>query len=119
MKMGEAAWPVNERELAERVLVLLRDEQHWVKGMYWWGERRCLVGATDDAGIGTHLHIIIAFLDACRRVIGEQYPDRFLGAVPCSLPYEPVRRDVAWFNDHEDTTYEDVRRVIEKVIAHE
>jgi hypothetical protein len=116
MKMCEAAWPVNERELAERVLVLLRDEDHWVKGMFWWGERRCLVGATDDAGIGTHLHIITAFLDACRRVIGEQYPDR--SAAPVLL-VDPVRWAVAWFNDHEDTVYEDVRRVIEKVIAHE
>jgi hypothetical protein len=100
-------------KLAERVLAFLRDEQHWVKGMSRLGNRYCLVAAADEAGIAFRLGTAGRFLCACADVIREQYPERTLHSVHDGQ----TGWDVAWFNDHEDTTYADVRRVIEKVIA--
>lgn len=50
--------------------------------------------------------------DIVKEVIKEQYPDRcYIGVNTTALP------DIAHFNDHPDTTFEDVTRVLEKALV--
>jgi hypothetical protein len=53
-------------------------------------------------------------LAAAARVIAEQYPE-----IPASLGEGPPARLVTYFNDRADTTYPDVRRILEKLAVQE
>jgi hypothetical protein len=112
MRAADAVWPVNEQDLAERVRLLLREEKYWVQHTFSQYHRRCLVGAAEDAGAYAPQWVVDGFLDRCAQVIREQYPERYHVEPGTHSGYS-----VACFNDHEDTTYPDIRTVIEKVIA--
>lgn len=93
----------------------------WAKGAYNIGNTHCLVGALRKAAVGTSSTIDIlrktgeascapklrSIDEATVRVatvLSEQYPDRF----------DPNFNTIPHFNDHPDTTFEDVERVLSK-----
>jgi hypothetical protein len=117
MRLSEAVWATTERDIAERVLLILREEKYWIKHTFSQGQRRCLVGAADDAGVSTPYWIIEGFLDRCAEIIREQYPERYCRD-PGTRPGTRTGYTIASFNDDDRTTYDDIRTVIEKVIAH-
>lgn len=56
------------------------------------------------------------------RLIRENYPERMAAGCACVSCVETSRHrrpsvDILAFNDHEDTTWEDVERMLEKMIA--
>jgi hypothetical protein len=53
------------------------------------------------------------FVASCASVIHEQYPDRIGNSSVI-----PAVSAIVLFNDHPDTTFDDVRVVLEKVAAH-
>ena len=86
----------------EKVLDRLR-EKGWIKGRYHMDESSCLLGAAMmeravywfSCGLTANNTLIVS-------IIESQYPDRIeFGVVPD-------------FNDHPDTTFEDVEKVLEK-----
>ena len=87
----------------KKVLDRLR-QRGWHKGSF--GDRRgpnCLVGAH----MQTHCSTIKQFKQWTEDIIGiilVQYPDRINGSMA----------EIPNFNDHPDTTFEDVERVLEK-----
>jgi hypothetical protein len=98
-------------------------ERGWTKHHYTASDGRvCSVGAllavlipefsyeTDPADISTHQSVLKQVDDACEHlnaVAAEQYPER------CD-DEDAGDAGVVWFNDHPDTTIEDVMRVFEK-----
>jgi hypothetical protein len=112
MVPSQAVWATTERDIAERVLLILREEKYWIKHTFSRGQRRCLAGAADDAGVYTPYWIIEGFLDRCAEIIREQYPERYR-----RNPVNGSGLTVVGFNDDDRTTYPDIRTVIEKVIA--
>lgn len=112
MVPSQAVWATTERDIAERVLLILREEKYWIKHTFSQGQRRCLVGAADDAGVSTPYWITEGFLDRCAEIIREQYPERYHRDPGTRTGYT-----IASFNDDDRTTYDDIRTVIEKVIA--
>lgn len=87
-------------ELAEGLratLERLDGGRRWCKGVFWSGDRWCLLGALTPPR-----------MEAWQAIVGvacEQFPERFLGV------------SITRFNDHPDTTWADVELVLEKAIA--
>lgn len=90
---------------------LLSSESKWVKRKPFDGKRMCLWGAiviaAEAEGRLDHADDIEAAGDILYRVIKEQYPGRVF----------PVT--ISFFNDHPDTTFADIRLVLEKAVAEE
>ena len=84
----------------EKVLDRLR-EKGWMQGDFGKGSGpNCLVGAAKEA-LGRGWVPVIKELD---KTVEAQYAERRLGRL-CPIPN---------FNDHPDTTFTDVERVLEK-----
>lgn len=84
----------------EKVLDRLR-EKGWRKGDFLKGESTCIVGASMALGsVIPHANGYTVL----RVMITDQYPDRLTGKFGL----------IANFNDHPDTTFSDVERVLEK-----
>ena len=83
----------------EKVLDRLR-EKGWHKGSFYGpGDSSCILGASMSVGVKK------GFLPTLRPLIEDQYPDR---------AYSYLNGSVSSFNDHPDTTFTDVERVLEK-----
>lgn len=81
----------------EKVLDRLR-EKGWCKGGFDGPDgSHCIVGAFRG-------FLSMARLQSLEGILREQYPDRIAGRL-CPIPN---------FNDHPDTTFADVERVLEK-----
>jgi hypothetical protein len=94
---------------ARDVLTLLDDGNSWCKHSYTsegpdGGMSYCIAGAVHRATTpGTSQHKLLGL--AIMHVIEEQFPDSGIW--------------ITAFNDNPETTWEDVRMVLEKVIARE
>lgn len=84
----------------EKVLGRLR-EKGWAQGATRTRNGRCLVGATTMP--------ILEWWLILRSVVATEYPERRGWATDCM-----ATDCVACFNDHPDTTFSDVERVLEK-----
>lgn len=87
----------------EKVLDRLR-EKGWQKG--WFGDHRgpnCLVGAHMNTYCST-IKQFKQWTDNLIPILLAQYPDRIKGSMA----------EIPNFNDHPDTTFTDVERVLEK-----
>lgn len=101
-------------------------QRGWCKGsMEKTDGSVCLLGAARAAHVqeernpGWHYSPAITALS---KVIQEQYPERVTGATEEPIPGIPWVGDYdhVWiFNDHADTTYEDIERVLEKAAVEE
>jgi len=91
-------------ETAALVLDRIPSSRFWTKGSYDGGnggERRCVLGAVRPEVEGTQY---VAFTNA------------FVAKAKELFPYRQFR-DIPGFNDHDETRYEDVRVVLEKLRA--
>ena len=83
----------------EKVLDRLR-EKGWHKGgFYGPAETSCILGASISCMTGK------GFMSILRPIIEGQYPDRITDSL-----FGPISA----FNDHPDTSFSDVERVLEK-----
>lgn len=111
--------------LIDRAKEVLNGGRKWSKGHYHSyapgvGQTHCTLGAIVVAGeLDEHrLGVVLPELpevQALAAVVEEQYADRI--AREDDLEYPPTftaSGKVARFNDHRDTTFEDVERVMEK-----
>ena len=95
---------------ASKTLDLLRD-RGWFRAMSgvptagYGNGNNCMLTAANQCGL---MSLQLAIV----KVIREQYPDRSFG--DCNAP---SNMQIIYFNDHPDTTFADVERVFEKVIA--
>lgn len=78
---------------------LLSSPSKWVKGLALMGERMCLGAAINLAYISK-----LGMSDQVRQVIKLLYPERVLGCECDTI--------IPIFNDHPDTTFEDIQRVM-------
>ena len=78
-----------------KVADLLTDETKWVKRVPIMGERACLATAID---------LVSGNREQAREVVAVLFPNR--GGEGCEIGC------IACFNDHLDTTFEDVMRVV-------
>lgn len=89
--------------------------KRWIKGDYWSGDSMCLVGALaeflyhGDTAADTVNRDATA--KAMAAIITEQYPDRISSV---DVAYGAGNKIID-FNDHPDTTWMDVDRVLEKL----
>lgn len=101
------------------------DKRGWCKGsMELEDGKVCLLGAARAASITEHGHPLWhgnSTIDRLNKVILEQYPDRtHYDESDLNNDIGPYSYDNLWiFNDHEETTYEDVQRVLEKAAVEE
>lgn len=107
-QVGFGPIPPTPVDLSARVLSRLR-ATGWSKGSRSGGNGVCLLGAyaeelCGDPGEGVPLHVLITM----RKVIAEQYPDKYAANDIFVVPK---------FNDDPDITWNDVERVLEKVVA--
>lgn len=86
---------------------LIRQKGH-VKGSYQTNKGFCAVGALNFVGVGQETVLSYLATDVVADVIREQYPDRL--NLPCRSGFAAIVR----FNDHEDTTQDEVVAVLEK-----
>jgi hypothetical protein len=100
---------VKDSEVLAKAEELLADGRRWVQGAYQSDHGYCLVGAVRSA-VGPEQTTNILVWDQETRVrrslidqVRELFPDRVNGLMA-----------VQTMNDHPDTTYEDVRTVMEK-----
>lgn len=96
---------MNNINTFEKMLDLLQDGRRWIKGQTYSATGMCLMGAYMSIHQGYNSCEGFEILKA---IIGEQYPDRTL---------KPTCASVASFNDHKDTVWEDVERVLEKAVV--
>lgn len=94
--------------MAKKLREVLRTEADWCKGATHDGTRCCLVGACEEATkyifAGNGYLEFVALCDKLRAAICDLYPDR----ADVDEVFIPD------FNDHPDTTFDDVCKVIEK-----
>jgi hypothetical protein len=108
--------------IGDRMLDLLSDESRWLKGDYADRELKkfCLVGAygkltRKNPFYSEYTGFRTSYLGRCLRVIREQFPDRLYPEEDYVAGHYDIGDMIISFNDHEDTTFEDVRLVMEKV----
>ncbi len=88
---------------ARGMLEYLDDGRRWHKGnLYGPGDSACLVGAATIVSVHDALWPLL------QKVIVEQYGDRVEGWA------DQIGHPAAMFNDHPDTAWPDVERVLEK-----
>jgi hypothetical protein len=105
------------KDIAEEMLDILSGEEKWTQRQYycyeWNGkESRCLLGAYgqvthDDASYYSDRDARTVYARRLRDVISEQYSERTDG-------FSEPGVVIVQFNDHPDTTFEDIRIVLEK-----
>ena len=83
-----------------KVRDLLCDESKWCKGAYRCYDRMCLMGALREAYKNSDKFGRLLLL---RKVILRQFPQRLDASNPVIIV----------FNDHPETTFADVRKVLE------
>ena len=91
----------------EKVLDRLR-EKGWQKGGFGIAEGpNCIRGAAYEVNIDQDL-VFGGYLDdkPIINIVKDQYPH--------CIPVRPGREMISFFNDHPDTTFSDVERVLEK-----
>jgi hypothetical protein len=79
----------------------------------------CLGGAlncVEDGQPSTTVYNIPEIMEPVAAAILANYRDR-IGWTDANLPNVPPDRIIMAFNDHRNTTWDDVERVLEKVIA--
>lgn len=109
-------------EIVDEMKVILADGARWHKGSGEdaTGTKACLLRANGKAaGIVFYEEQTAEYVEACRamslvertmlRVIAEQFPDRTASKLPSVIPPR-----VPEFNDHPDTTWQDVSVVLDK-----
>lgn len=97
----------NPVAVLQQWLVLVPDAAHWCQHYPRVGCKFCLVGGLVEIADYVE-HAREALVDTIR----ELYPDRGCDKTTSGLVY-----GASTFNDHPDTTYTDVRRVVETTIA--
>ena len=106
-------------ELLQEALDRLDNGNLWTKGTSFDGERRCLLGAIGNATSADYIFAAtkntatVEAVAAAANVVRSQYPDVLVGHLD-NIPDLSVCRI---FNDSLDTTWEDVRCVLEKAIV--
>jgi hypothetical protein len=119
------------RNIAEEMLDILPDDDSWTQEEFFAPytlsgiprKAYCLLGAY---GMLTHEDPLYysggrvprnAYCARLAQVIREQYPERILRLGKSGTRAGgdlSVREVITWFNDHDETTYEDIRAVLEK-----
>jgi hypothetical protein len=106
------------KDIAEEMLELLPDAGSWTQDEYYLYntafQAHCLVGAYgkvmhDDAGYYANRNPRGEYFRRLAGIIAEQYPERVI-----EEPRPCLSNVVTSFNDHPDTTFEDIRIVLEK-----
>lgn len=94
-----------------KLLDVIPDHIHWCKGHYKDENGYCILGGLRkiqfDGPRNLHLHKAVRHINT---IINRLYPDR-------TRSYIIASDNIIFFNDHEDTSYDDVRRVIQEAIA--
>lgn len=97
---------MNNKEVAEKIQEILTPEKWFTDGNYKSG-KLCLAMAvtsvfvTKDQGLSQeHINSVVAIDEKLMEIVRELFPERL------------ARNNIPCFNDHPDTTYEDVMLVV-------
>lgn len=112
-------------QIAREMLDLLDEGRSWLKGSVSDAsrQRRCVLGAYQRV-IELRRGVWggdwwTPFVAALEQTVHEQYPERTRRAASLFWANMIDPAAISWFNDHEDTTWDDIRVVLEKMAVQE
>jgi hypothetical protein len=108
-----ASTHLTPQQVAGRVLEIIPNYRQWLRGIEEKRARHCVVGAVRHTGIiNGEDEFSQKFWETAQALFPGRY-SRYQEA-PGSPSWE---RKVFFINDHEETTYDDIRVILEKIAA--